>query len=137
MRRPLVVAVFFGMGVLLLGSPAFAQTPDSSSAPRMRMVPRFRYRIPDVRLDMHRLPPINRDEIRSRAYAGALRARRELAQRGTDMRFRLEMRNRALEDRSWQRRMDVERRAMERVRDQIGRMKIREPMFRRRHFRVI
>jgi hypothetical protein len=83
------------------------------------------------------MPRINRDEIRSRAYAGALRSRRELAQRGSDMRFRLEMRNRVLEDRNWQRRMDVERRAMERVRERIGRMQIREPMLRRRHFRVI
>ena len=131
--RALAAALLLAVTAL----PASAQSPDSISAPRMRLVPRFRFSIPNMRLDMHRMPRIDRDEIRSRAYAGALRARRELAQRGSEMRFRFEMHNRALEDRNWQRRMDVERRAMERVRERIGRMKIREPMIRRRHSRVI
>ena len=66
-----------------------------------------------------------------------LAARRELLDRGLEMRLRAEVRSNMLYDRSWQRRREVEARALARAHDQLNRIKLRQPLLRRRHFRDI
>jgi hypothetical protein len=53
------------------------------------------------------------------------------------MRIRADAQRHIMEDRDWQRRREVETRAMKRVHQQMNRMKLRQPLLRRGHFRDI
>ena len=102
----------------VLATPAVAQNPEPDSVPRVRPIPRSIYRIPEMQFRLDRIPQMH---VKVRPMPG----------------FRTEAGGRMMLDRSWGRRMDVERRAMERIRDQMGRMKLMHPILHRRHFRDI
>lgn len=72
-----------------------------------------------------------------RVLVRTLQTRREFGDRNFTLRFRTEARGRVMADRDWQRRRDVENRVMERVRGRMNRIKVRQPLLRRRPFRSI
>lgn len=99
----------------LAASPADSQTTDSTPAPRARIVPRYHYRIPEVRIRIPRTTRIDVQDIRRRALEQTQQARRKLHDRGLELRLRAEVRSNMLDDR----------------------MTLRQPLLRRRHFRDI
>ncbi len=88
--------------------PAVGQAPESAPAPRPRSTLRFNSRIGELPFRFNRMPRMDLERIRMRALDRALRVRREMGNRGFDMRLRAETR-----------------------------LKFRQPLVRRRHFRDI
>ena len=117
--RTVSLALFLAAGAV----PAVAQTPEPGSRPRMTF--RFRNDFGERLFNLHRIPRLDVERIRTQALERAERVRSQVQKRGLEMAQRGRARRLAMEDRTWQRRLDLERRAVERARNQVNRLRIR------------